>query len=127
MRSRLKAFSVAMAAMIVSAGALGAQQQPNTAESLLTQCQAYVAEDSEVMSRMTCENTIWSTMKAMEVSKTLDASFKAPYCRPEAHDISVREAATLFVAYVNLHPDVLHLPAEHAVLMALRNSYPCAG
>ena len=108
-----------------SAARAGAEQQPNTAETLLQQCEAYVAGDAEVMSRMTCENTIWSTLKAMDVSKAVDAKFKAPYCKPEGTDISVRQGADIFVKYVNLHPDVLHYAAEHAVILAIRNAYPC--
>ena len=121
---------LATAGAVLIAGALGAgraaaEQQPNTAETLLQQCEAYAAGDAEVMSRMTCENTIWSTLKAMDVSKAVDAKFKAPYCKPEGTDISVRQGADIFVKYVNLHPDVLHYAAEHAVIMAIRNAYPC--
>ena len=121
---------LATAGAVLTAGALGAgraaaEQQPNTAETLLQQCEAYAAGDAEVMSRMTCENTIWSTLKAMDVSKTVDAKFKAPYCKPEGMEISVRQGADIFVKYVNEHPDVLRYPAEHAVILAIRSAYPC--
>jgi Rap1a immunity proteins len=107
------------------AGRAAAEQQPNTAEALLHQCEAYVSGDAEALSRMTCENTIWSTLKAMDVSKTVDPKFKAPYCKPEGMDISMRQGADVFVKYVNEHPDVLRYPAEHAVILAIRSVYPC--
>src|SRR5262249_41877756 len=118
---------LALGCLLLGGGSARAQQKPNTAESLLAQCQAFVAEDAEVMSPMPCENTIWLTLKAMDVSKSIDPKFKAPYCKPEGLEISVREAATLYVTYVNTHPELLHMPAEHAVLMAIRSRYPCAG
>jgi hypothetical protein len=105
---------------------LAAPQEPNTAESLLHQCEAFVSEDAEVMSQMTCENTIWTTLKAMDFSKTIDPAFRPPYCKPSGQEISVREGAELFVKYVNEHPEVLHEPAEHAVILAIRSVYPCA-
>ena len=116
-----------LAAGTLLAAAPAAAQKPNTAEALLQQCQAYVSGNAEVMAQTTCENTIWSILKAMEASKAIDPSFRAPYCKPEGLDLSVERAARIFVEYVNIHPDLLRYPAEHAVLLALRNAYPCAG
>ena len=79
------------------------------------------------MAQMTCENTIWSILKAMGASKAIDPSFRAPYCKPEGLELSVDRAVRIFVEYVESHPDLLRYPAEHAVLLALRNAYPCAG
>lgn len=103
-----------------------AGQEPNTAETLLQQCEAYVSEDAENQARMTCENTIWSILQAMDYSPKVDPSFKAPYCKPEGTQISIREGADLYVKYVNAHPELLHEPAEHAVIQAIRAAYPCA-
>jgi hypothetical protein len=75
----------------------------------------------------TCENTIWSILNAMEASKAIDPSFRTPYCKPEGHELSVERAARIFVKYVNIRPELLRYPAEHAVLQALRSAYPCAG
>ena len=113
------------AGTLLAAAPAAAQQKPNTAEALLQQCQAYISGNAEVMAEMTCENTIWSVLKSMEVSKAIAPSFKAPYCKPEGLELSVNWAAQIFVEYVNSHPDLLHYPAERAVLLALRNSYPC--
>ena len=77
------------------------------------------------MAEMTCENTIWSVLKSMEVSKAIAPSFRVPYCKPEGLELSVNWAAQIFVEYVNSHPDLLRYPAERALLLALRNSYPC--
>ena len=121
----LAAAGIAPIAWTLGAGPAAAEQQPNTAEALLHQCEAYVSGDAEALSRMTCENTIWSTLKAMDVSKTVDPKFKAPYCKPEGMDISVRQGADIFVKYVNEHPDLLRYPAEHAVILAIRSVYPC--
>ena len=121
----LSATGAVLMAGILGTGTAAAEQQPNTAETLLHQCQAYVSGDAEALSRMTCENTIWSTLKAMDVSKTVDPKFTAPYCKPEGMDISVRQGADIFVKYVNEHPDVLRYPAEHAVILAIRSVYPC--
>ena len=123
--SLLAAAGIAVIAGTLVAGRAAAEQQPNTAEALLHQCEAYVSGDAEALSRMTCENTIWSTLKAMDVSKTVDPKFKAPYCKPEGMEISVRQGADIFVKYVNEHPDVLRYPAEHAVILAIRSVYPC--
>ena len=57
------------AGTLLAAAPAAAQQKPNTAEALLQQCQAYVSGNAEVMAEMTCENTIWSVLKSMEVSK----------------------------------------------------------
>ena len=102
-----------------------AQQKPNTAEALLQQCRAYISGNAEVMAQMTCENTIWSVLKSMEVSKAIAPSFRAPYCKPEGLELSVNWAAQIFVEYVNSHPDLLHYPAERSVPLARRNSCPC--
>jgi hypothetical protein len=118
---------VLAAGTLLAAAPAAAQQKPNAAEALLQQCQAYVSGNAEVMAQMTCENTIWSILKAMEASKAIDPSFRAPYCKPEGLDLSVERAARIFVEYVNIHPDLLRYPAEHAVLLAFRNAYPCAG
>jgi len=123
--TRLPALIVAMAA-ILAAGSASAAQQPNTAETLLQQCEAYVSEDAENPSRMTCENTIWSTLQAVDFSKKVDPAFRPPYCKPEGTEISIREGADLFVKYVNEHPALLHDPAEHAVILSIRSAYPCA-
>ena len=106
----LAAAGIAVIAGTLVAGRAAAEQQPNTAEALLHQCEAYVSGDAEALSRMTCENTIWSTLKAMDVSKTVDPKFKAPYCKPEGMEISVRQGADLFVKYVNEHPDCYAIP-----------------
>src|SRR6516162_6243495 len=58
------------AGLLLAAAPAVAQQKPNTAERLLQQCQAYVSGNAEVMAQMTCENTIWSILKAMEASKS---------------------------------------------------------
>lgn len=123
-RRRALALFPTAAAVLAALPAL-AQQKPNTAESLLRQCEAYVAHDAEVLSQMTCENTIWSTLRAMEASKSIESGFKTPYCKPEGRDIPVAEAARLYVVYVNTHPELLREPAEKAVLLAVRSVYPC--
>jgi hypothetical protein len=127
------AFPIAAAAILAAGAALlapvaaWAAQEPNTAETLLQQCEAYVSEDAENQARMTCENTIWSILQAMDYSPKVDPSFKAPYCKPLGTQISIREGADLYVKYVNEHPELLHEPAEHAVIQAIRAAYPCAG
>ena len=101
-RIRLPA-AMAATAVILVAGSASAAQQANTVEMLLQQCEAYVSEDAENPSRMTCENTIWSTLQAMDVSRKVDPAFRPPYCKPEGTQISIREGADLFVKYVNEH------------------------
>jgi hypothetical protein len=117
---------MAATAVILVAGSASAAQQANTVEMLLQQCEAYVSEDAENPSRMTCENTIWSTLQAMDVSRKVDPAFRPPYCKPEGTQISIREGADLFVKYVNEHPELLHDPAEKAVILSIRSAYPCA-
>ena len=116
---------IAGAAALVGAGHASGDQNPNEAGTLLRQCEAMLSGVAEITARMSCENTIWSTLKAMDVSKTVDANFKAPYCKPEGMDISVRQGADIFVRYVNEHPELLRYPAEHAVILAIRSAYPC--
>ena len=115
------------AGTLLATAPAAAHQKPNTAEALLQQCRAYISGTGEVMAQMTCENTIWSVLKTMEASKAIDPSIRAPYCKPEGLELSVDWAARIFVEYVNSHPDLLRYPAEQAVLLALRNAYPCAG
>ena len=124
-RIALHCLWVLVAGTLLAAAPAAAQQKPNTAEALLQQCQAYVSGNAEVMAEMTCENTIWSVLKSMEVSKAIAPSFKAPYCKPEGLELSVNWAAQIFVEYVNSHPDLLHYPAERSVPLARRNSCPC--
>lgn len=119
-------FLTAAAALALAAGPARAAQEPSNAENLLQQCEAYISEDAENASRMTCENTIWSTLKAMDYSRKVDPAFKPPYCKPEGTQIPVREGADLYVKYVNEHPEVMHEPAEEAVILAIRSAYPCA-
>jgi hypothetical protein len=123
---RLPGPTAAVAAILAAGPVAAAPQAPNTTRELLRQCEAYVAEDAEDTSRMTCENTIWSTLKAMDFSKRLDPAFRPPYCKPEGTEISVRQGADLFVTYVNENPELLQEPAEKAVILAIRHAYPCA-
>ena len=81
------------AGTLLAAAPAAAQQKPNTAEALLQQCQAYISGNAEVMAEMTCENTIWSVLKSMGVSKAIAPSFRAPYCKPEGLELSVNWAA----------------------------------
>ncbi len=100
-----------------------AAQQGNEARGLLRQCSAYIAGHSEIAAQMTCENTIWSILRTVEKIKIGQPDFRPPYCGTEP---SVRQAARLFVEYINTHPDALKQPAEYAVIDALKESYPCA-
>jgi hypothetical protein len=45
-------------------------------------------------------------------------------CKPEGTEISIRESADLCVKYVNQHPEMLHAPAEHAVILAIAVPIP---
>ncbi len=115
------------AAVFALIGRASAEQAPNEAHMLLDQCQAMLAGDAEVMARMTCENTIWSTLRAIERVQQENPQIKPPYCLPGGREPSIGEGARLYVEYVNTHPETAHMAAEHALILALRASYPCPG
>ena len=110
---------------LLNAGPAAAQQNSNEGGMLLRQCEAMLSGTAEIAARMTCENTIWSTLRAVERIKQENSSMKLGYCAPE--QISVTQAAKLYVGYVNAHPETLHMPAEHALILALESTYPCPG
>ena len=112
-------------AVLLSAGLATAQQNSNEGGMLLRQCEAMLSGTAEIAARMTCENTVWSTLRAVEQIKQENSSMKLGYCAPG--EISVAQAAKLYVGYVNTHPETLHMPAEHALILALESFYPCPG
>jgi hypothetical protein len=115
------------AAAFALIGRASAEQAPNEAHMLLEQCQAMLSGDAEIMARMTCENTIWSTLRAIERVRQDNPDMKPPYCLPGGREPSIGEAARLYVEYVNTHPETAHMAAEHALILALKASYPCPG
>jgi hypothetical protein len=117
------------AALIAGAAALAASrsglaaQSPNAGRLLLQQCEAMLSGTAESTARMTCENTIWSTLRVIEQIRQDNPSLRLRYCAPD--NISLGQGATLYVRYVRTHPDALDMPAEHALLRALEAAYPC--
>ena len=112
-------------AALLSAGRAAGQQNSNEGGMLLRQCEAMLSGTAEIAARMTCENTVWSTLRAVEQIKQENSSMKVGYCAPG--QISVAQAAKLYVEYVNTHPETLRIPAEHALILALESFYPCPG
>ncbi len=116
---------IAGAAALLGAGHASADQNVNEAGTLLRQCEAMLSGVAEVTARMSCENTIWSTMRAIEQIKLENPGMKIAYCAPG--EISVTQGAKLYAAYVNAHPETVHTSAEHALILALEAAYPCPG
>ena len=114
---------IAGAAALVGPGHASGDQNPNEAGTLLRQCEAMLSGVAEITARMSCENTIWSTMRAIEQIKLENPGMKIAYCAPG--EISVTRGATLYVEYVNAHPETVHGSAEHALILALEAAYPC--
>ena len=50
---------------------------------------------------------------------------KLTYCAPGA--ISTTQGATLYVEYVNTHPETARMLAEQTLILALKAAYPCPG
>src|SRR5262249_47553386 len=105
-----------VAALAASRSGLAAQS-PNAGRVLLQQCEAMLSGTAEITARMTCENTIWSTLRVIEGIRQENPSLKMQYCAPDG--ISLAQGAALYVKYVRTHPDTLDMPAEHALLRAL--------
>jgi hypothetical protein len=42
-------------------------------------------------------------------------------------EISATQGATLYVEYVNTHPETARTPVEQPLILALKAAYPCAG
>ena len=116
-----------MAGAVALLGTRHASGGENSKEAgtLLRQCEAMLSGEAEITARMNCENTIWSTMRAIEQIKLENPGMKIAYCAPG--EVSVTRGATLYVEYVNLHPESVHTSAEHALILALEAAYPCPG
>jgi hypothetical protein len=41
-------------------------------------------------------------------------------------EISATQGATLYVEYVNTHPETARTPVEQPLILALKAAYPCA-
>jgi hypothetical protein len=108
---------IAGAAALVGPGHASGDQNPNEAGTLLQQCEAMLSGVAEITARMSCENTIWSTMRAIEQIKLENPGVK----------IAVTRGAALYVEYVRAHPETVHESAEHALILALEAAYPCPG
>jgi hypothetical protein len=122
---RIGFVAIAWAIALLAPGRVSAGQNPNEASMLLQQCEAMLSGNAEITARMSCENTIWSTLRVVERIKLDNPGMKIAYCAPG--EISVTNAATLYVGYVNTHPETVHMPAEHALILALEAAYPCSG
>jgi Rap1a immunity proteins len=120
---RIAVALTAWATTLASAQLSPAAQSPNKAGMLLRQCEAMLSRTAEAPALMTCENTIWSTLRAIEQIKLENPSLKLRYCAPG--EVSVARGAALYAAYVNAHPEALNMPAEHALILALEAAYPC--
>ena len=110
---------------MLSPGRASGDQNPIEAGTLLRQCEAMLSGVAEVTARLSCENTIRSTMRAIEQIKLENPGMKIAYCAPG--EISVTRGATLYVEYVNAHPETVHTSPEHALILALEAAYPCPG
>jgi hypothetical protein len=119
--------SLAMCLQIfIPIGAALAQDEPNTARVLLDQCTAYLSGHAEAPARITCENTISSTLRAVEAIRSIDREFKPPFCIRGGNLPSANQAALIFEKYARSHPDVLGLSPELVVISAMKEAYPCA-
>jgi hypothetical protein len=92
---------------------------------LLQQCDAMLSRTAEITGRTACEDTISSALRAIEPREPEDPGTKRVYCAPR--EISTTQGAALYVEYVNTHPQTARLPAERALIMALKAAYPCQG
>jgi hypothetical protein len=118
--------SLAMCLQILTPiGTASAQQEPNTARVLLDQCTAYLSGHAEAPARITCENTILSTLRTIEALPSIGLEFKPPFCFRGGSAPSARQAAQIFEKYVRGHPDMLSQPAELVVISAMKDAYPC--
>jgi hypothetical protein len=113
----------AAVALLSGASPAGSEENPNEGGALLRQCEAMLSGTAEAEARMTCENTIWSTLRAIEGVEKETPGMKSVYCAPAA--ISIAEGARLYVRYLNATPSALHMPAEHVLILSLKSAYPC--
>jgi hypothetical protein len=102
-----------------------AELKTNEPNILLQQCDAMLSRTAEITGRMACEDTISSTLRAIEQFKQDDPGMKLTYCAPGA--ISATQGATLYVEYVNTHPETARMLAEQTLILALKAAYPCPG
>jgi hypothetical protein len=114
---------IAVAVALADAGPVLSGQNPNEGGMLLQQCEAMLSGRAEIEGRMRCQNTIGSTLRAIDWIKQENPKIKLAYCAPG--EVSVAEGAKLYVAYVNTHPSTIHMPAEHVLIQALEAAYPC--
>jgi Rap1a immunity proteins len=97
----------------------------NEPNILLQQCDAMLSCETEITGRMACEDTISSTLQAIEQFKQDDPGMKLAYCAPG--EISATQGATLYVEHVKTHPETALMSAEQALILALKAAYPCPG
>jgi len=125
LRNGFLLIATATGAALLGAGHASGDQNPYEAGTLLRQCEAMLSGVAELEARVSCENTIRSTMRATEEIKLENPGTKIAYCAPG--EIPVTRGATLYVEYVNTHPETVHASPEHALILALEAAYPCPG
>jgi hypothetical protein len=111
--------------IVAFVGTSFAQEEPNSARVLADQCTAYLSGSAEPPARITCENTILSTLRTIEALPSIDLEFKPLFCFRDGSAPSARQAAQIFEKYVRDHPDMLSQPAELVVISAMKDAYPC--
>jgi Rap1a immunity proteins len=114
---------IALFVVLVDAAPALSGQNPNEGGMLLQQCEAMLSGTAEIEARLRCENTVGSTLRAVDWIKQENPKIKLAYCAPG--EVSVVAGARLYVAYVNTHPSTIHMPAEQVLIQALEAAYPC--
>lgn len=121
---RLTGFLLTMGAVaVVGTGLTAAEPNTNKPDMLLQQYHAMLSRKAGIVARVGCQDTIASTLRAIEQLKPDDPGMELAYCAPG--EISATQGATLYVKYVNTHPQTGHVPAKRALILALKATNPC--
>lgn len=94
------------------------------AEELVRKCIADVSNPKEAFDRIHCSSYIGGILDAYSAISDLYPQSKF-ICLPKQTGISVDQAINIFIRWVKDHPDKHHLPARSAVLISLRDAFPC--
>ena len=103
--------------------------QSQTGQELLDRCSHYVAgksgeelEPAQMIKATSCFSYI-DGFGAADSLSPLEHEGKRMFCVPE--QVSIKEAATSIIEWMQANPEKLGYPARHVVAMALISTFPC--
>jgi len=93
------------------------------AEELVSQCTVVPTEPEQAYARVRCEGYVGGILDAYSLVKEVYTGIQL-YCAPQK-GIMADDAVSAVIDFLKQFPSKTDIPASSAVLLALRNKYPC--